>query len=114
MLRGLVALPRFILIGLVKTYQAVISPHFPSSCRFTPTCSEYAVEAFRTYGALKGLILSIRRFSRCHPWGGHGYDPPTWFDEPRNEPGNEPGNESGFEPEPPNDVDPEPDDRPLL
>ncbi|GMQ82099.1 MAG: membrane protein insertion efficiency factor YidD [Rhodothermia bacterium] len=82
MIRTLLRIPRMFFIGLIKIYQAVFSPHFPSSCRFTPTCSEFATEAFNRYGAIKGLILSIHRISRCHPWGGHGYDPPRWFGEP--------------------------------
>jgi len=77
------SLPRNALIGLVRVYQLVISPHFPASCRFVPTCSEYAVEALRRYGVLKGLILSVRRITRCHPWGDSGYDPPRWFGEPQ-------------------------------
>ncbi|MCQ2133123.1 MAG: membrane protein insertion efficiency factor YidD [Bacteroidaceae bacterium] len=56
-------------------YQRCISPMFPPTCRFTPTCSQYAVEAIRKHGPLKGLYLAIRRILRCHPWGGHGYDP---------------------------------------
>lgn len=75
-------LPRFLLVGLVRGYQLVISPLMPSACRYTPTCSQYSVEALRKYGAVKGLILSIYRISRCHPWGGSGYDPPRWFGEP--------------------------------
>lgn len=47
----------------------------PPSCRYTPTCSEYAVEAIKKHGPGKGLWLAIKRISRCHPWGGHGYDP---------------------------------------
>lgn len=56
-------------------YQRCISPLTPPSCRFTPTCSEYAVQALRKHGPLKGLYLTIRRLLRCHPWGGSGYDP---------------------------------------
>lgn len=56
-------------------YQKFISPFTPPSCRFTPTCSEYAKQALRKHGPVKGLILAIRRLLRCHPWGGSGYDP---------------------------------------
>ena len=70
--KRLVALP---LIVLVRFYQTCISPLPPPSCRFTPTCSQYALEALRKYGPLKGLWLTVRRLSRCHPWGGSGYDP---------------------------------------
>lgn len=60
---------------LIKFYQLCISPFTPPSCRFTPTCSQYALEAFRKYGPFKGLYLTVRRLLRCHPWGGSGYDP---------------------------------------
>ncbi len=66
---------RSILILLVKFYQGAISPLFPSCCRFTPTCSQYAVEALKKYGAIKGSWLAMKRICRCHPWGGSGYDP---------------------------------------
>lgn len=56
-------------------YRACISPMFPASCRFTPTCSQYAIEAIKKYGPLKGGYLTLRRLLRCHPWGGSGYDP---------------------------------------
>ncbi|MBP7357922.1 MAG: membrane protein insertion efficiency factor YidD [Prevotella sp.] len=56
-------------------YQRCISPFTPSSCRFTPTCSQYAVEALRKHGPIKGLALAIWRILRCNPWGGSGYDP---------------------------------------
>ncbi|MDE5968447.1 MAG: membrane protein insertion efficiency factor YidD [Muribaculaceae bacterium] len=59
----------------IKFYRACISPMLPASCRFTPTCSQYALEALRRHGPFKGLWLTIRRISRCHPWGGSGYDP---------------------------------------
>jgi hypothetical protein len=56
-------------------YKACISPFTPASCRFTPTCSQYALEALKKHGPIKGLWLSIKRIARCHPWGGNGYDP---------------------------------------
>ena len=62
-------------ILLIRFYQRCISPLFPPSCRYTPTCSQYAVEAFSKYGVLKGGWLTLKRLLRCHPWGGHGYDP---------------------------------------
>jgi putative membrane protein insertion efficiency factor len=80
-MNALTRLPRQALILLVKGYQSILSPHFPGSCNFTPTCSAYAVEALNRYGAVKGTILAIHRISRCHPWGGHGYDPPVWYGE---------------------------------
>lgn len=65
----------FPFIILIKIYQIFISPLFPSSCRYTPTCSQYTLEALKKYGIFKGLWLGIKRISRCHPWGGSGYDP---------------------------------------
>lgn len=65
----------YIPILLIKLYQIFLSPYLPNSCRFTPTCSVYSVDAFKKHGFFKGLWLSVRRISRCHPWGGHGYDP---------------------------------------
>jgi putative membrane protein insertion efficiency factor len=65
----------FLLILLVRFYQLCISPLKPPSCRFTPTCSQYAIEALRKHGPIRGLYLTIRRLLRCHPWGGSGYDP---------------------------------------
>ena len=65
----------FPLLLAVKFYQLCISPLKPSTCRFEPTCSQYAFEALRKHGLVKGLYLSVRRVLRCHPWGGHGYDP---------------------------------------
>ncbi|MDE6489654.1 MAG: membrane protein insertion efficiency factor YidD [Muribaculaceae bacterium] len=59
----------------VHIYRAIISPALPPSCRFTPTCSQYAIEALRRHGPLRGSWLTIRRLLRCHPWGGSGYDP---------------------------------------
>ena len=66
---------RRLLIGVVRLYQAGISPLTPPSCRYTPTCSAYAVEALERHGALRGGWLAVRRIFRCHPWGGSGYDP---------------------------------------
>lgn len=63
------------LIGMVRFYQCCISPYTPPSCRFTPTCSQYAIEALRKHGPWKGLWLTIKRILRCNPWGGSGYDP---------------------------------------
>ena len=63
----------FVLI--IKIYQLVISPWLEPSCRYTPTCSAYALEAFKKHGLIKGFILSVKRISRCHPWGSHGHDP---------------------------------------
>lgn len=64
-----------ILIGVVRFYQAAISPLSPASCRYTPTCSSYAIEAITRHGSVKGSWLALRRICRCHPWGGVGYDP---------------------------------------
>lgn len=68
----ILALP-FILV--IKIYQWVISPILGPKCRFTPSCSHYGLEALKKYGLIKGSWLAARRIARCHPWGGHGYDP---------------------------------------
>lgn len=62
-------------IWLIRGYQYIISPWLGPKCRFTPTCSEYGIQAFRKYGPLKGLWLTARRLSKCHPWGPSGHDP---------------------------------------
>lgn len=62
------------LIGLVDLYQRARAGR-PSPCRYTPSCSTYTIEALQAHGAVRGLWLGARRLSRCHPWGGHGYDP---------------------------------------
>lgn len=80
---ALYRLPARLAIGLIRGYQAIVSPHMAPSCRFAPTCSEYAIQAFQQYGLLKGFILSTHRIMRCHPWGGEGYDPPRWYGEQR-------------------------------
>jgi putative membrane protein insertion efficiency factor len=65
----------FPFVLLVRFYQVCISPLKPPCCRFTPTCSAYALQALRKHGPFKGTYLAVRRILRCHPWGGHGYDP---------------------------------------
>ena len=65
----------FPLILLIRGYQLIVSPILGSNCRFMPTCSEYAMESFKTYGLIKGSFLTIKRIGKCHPFGGHGYDP---------------------------------------
>ena len=61
--------------GLIRGYQLLVSPLFPPSCRYYPSCSHYAAEAVALHGAGRGLLLALRRLLRCHPWGGSGYDP---------------------------------------
>ncbi len=63
------------MLALIWVYQHMISPLTPASCRYTPTCSQYAVEAVKKYGPFKGGKLALKRIARCHPWGGSGYDP---------------------------------------
>jgi hypothetical protein len=65
----------WLLVLPIKFYQTCISPYTPPSCRFTPTCSQYAKEAIIKHGPIKGLGLAIWRILRCNPWGGSGYDP---------------------------------------
>ncbi|HLA63258.1 MAG TPA: membrane protein insertion efficiency factor YidD [Rhodothermales bacterium] len=81
--RGVWHLPRLGLVAFVRFYQVALSPLLPPSCRYTPTCSQYAILALRRYGAVRGSILAVWRILRCNPFGGHGYDPPRWFGEPR-------------------------------
>ena len=71
-IRNILAFP-FLL--LIRAYQWILSPLLGPKCRFTPTCSHYAVEAIKKYGIFKGGWLSLKRIGRCHPWGGQGYDP---------------------------------------
>jgi putative membrane protein insertion efficiency factor len=66
---------RFALSGMIRTYQLLVSPLLPPSCRFLPTCSNYAIDAVHRHGPVRGLGLALRRLARCHPWGGSGYDP---------------------------------------
>lgn len=65
----------FPFIALIMFYRKCISPFTPPSCRFTPTCSQYGLEAFRKHGPIKGLYLTTKRILKCNPWGGSGYDP---------------------------------------
>jgi putative membrane protein insertion efficiency factor len=66
---------RFVLVMSIRLYRLCISPLLPVACRFTPTCSDYALTAVKTHGALKGGTLALRRIARCHPWGESGFDP---------------------------------------
>lgn len=66
---------------LIRGYQYLISPLFPSTCRYEPTCSHYSIEALQKHGLFKGGWLSIKRIFSCHPWGGSGYDPVPEKDE---------------------------------
>ncbi|MEK9691632.1 MAG: membrane protein insertion efficiency factor YidD [Rhodospirillaceae bacterium] len=63
------------IIFVIRLYQWVVSPFLPVSCRFLPSCSCYALEAFSKHGPIGGLLLSIKRLCKCHPWGGMGHDP---------------------------------------
>jgi putative membrane protein insertion efficiency factor len=63
------------IIGVIQLYQRFLSPLLGASCRFSPTCSAYAVEAIEIHGAVKGGLMSVWRILRCNPFGGHGYDP---------------------------------------
>jgi putative membrane protein insertion efficiency factor len=63
------------LIFIVKIYQYIISPIFPATCRYTPTCSSYMIESLKVWGPIKGLYFGIKRILSCNPWGGHGHDP---------------------------------------
>ncbi len=62
-------------IAIIRFYQGALSPLLRPSCRFTPTCSQYGIEAIKKHGALRGGWLTLKRIARCHPWGGHGHDP---------------------------------------
>lgn len=64
-----------IMIAAIKVYQKCLSPVLPSVCRYTPSCSQYFIEALQIHGVIKGSWLGIKRILRCHPWGGSGYDP---------------------------------------
>ena len=72
MIRKIIIFP---FIVLIRFYRIAISPLTPASCRHDPTCSEYSIQAFKIHGLFRGFWLSVRRISKCHPWGTHGYDP---------------------------------------
>lgn len=63
------------MLTFIKFYQYCISPFLQANCRFRPTCSTYAYQSFKTYGFIKGLWFTLKRLSKCHPFGGYGYDP---------------------------------------
>ena len=78
---------QYIVTKLIRGYQLTLSPLVGWHCRFAPSCSDYMREAVIEYGALKGVALGVKRLARCHPWGGHGYDPvKTDSDKKRNLP----------------------------
>ena len=64
-----------LLVGLIRLYQGILSPYLGRSCRYSPTCSQYTLEAIQLWGPIKGLWMGLKRISRCHPWSNHGYDP---------------------------------------
>jgi uncharacterized protein len=66
---------RWLLIQLVIVYRGTLGRFLGGQCRFTPSCSQYAIDAINKYGAIRGMWRAFRRVIRCHPWGGHGYDP---------------------------------------
>lgn len=68
-------IPRTLVALAIRAYQSLLSPLLPASCRFTPTCSAYALTSVERFGVLKGGWLAIRRIARCHPWNAGGYDP---------------------------------------
>ncbi|MFN8431639.1 MAG: membrane protein insertion efficiency factor YidD [Spirosomataceae bacterium] len=63
------------LILIVRIYQVGVSPYFPDSCRYQPTCSQYMIDSIKEWGVIKGTWLGLKRLASCHPWGGHGWDP---------------------------------------
>ena len=65
-----------LLVGLIRVYQATLSPLLGNACRFEPSCSRYMVESLKKHGLVRGLARGLRRLSRCHPWNPGGYDPP--------------------------------------
>jgi putative membrane protein insertion efficiency factor len=75
LLGGAGTLLGLVLRAAIRAYQLVVAPVLPASCRFLPSCSEYAEAAIAGHGPIRGSILAARRLCRCHPWGGSGYDP---------------------------------------
>lgn len=74
-LRSLQKLLQWVFIILIRFYQSAISPFFMPTCRYTPTCSQYGIEALQKHGPFHGIWLTAKRFASCNPWGGSGYDP---------------------------------------
>lgn len=74
-LKKISQLPSKFLIAMIRVYQVTLSPFIGGACRYTPTCSNYGIEAIQKYGAIKGSWLTIKRIASCNPWGGSGYDP---------------------------------------
>jgi putative membrane protein insertion efficiency factor len=66
---------KVVVVSILRAYQMLVSPLLPPACRFTPTCSQYAIEAVAKYGPARGLYLGLRRLLRCHPFHAGGYDP---------------------------------------
>ncbi len=75
MLRKVLMPLSWIMLGLIRFYKLAISPWLPASCRYTPTCSQYGIEAIKKYGPIKGGWLTLKRLLSCNPWGGHGHHP---------------------------------------
>ena len=75
MMKKITQLPAKFLILFIRIYQVTLSPFIGRNCRYTPTCSNYGIEAIRKYGAIKGGWLTFKRILSCNPWGGSGYDP---------------------------------------
>ncbi|MBC7614495.1 MAG: membrane protein insertion efficiency factor YidD [Pedobacter sp.] len=65
----------WLFLGIIRLYQLLLSPLLGASCRFTPTCSQYGIEAIKKHGPFKGGWLTLKRIGNCHPWGKHGHDP---------------------------------------
>jgi len=65
----------WLFLGIIKLYQLLLSPLLGANCRFTPTCSQYGIEAIKKHGPFKGGWLTLKRIASCHPWGRHGHDP---------------------------------------
>jgi putative membrane protein insertion efficiency factor len=74
-MKFILQLPSNLLVLLIRIYQYTLSPFIGRSCRYSPTCSNYSIEALKKYGAIRGSIMSARRIASCNPWGGSGYDP---------------------------------------
>lgn len=75
MMKTIAKLPANLMILLIRVYQYTLSPFIGRNCRYTPTCSNYGIEAIKKYGAIKGGWLTLKRILSCNPWGGSGYDP---------------------------------------